>query len=79
MKEMLKEVNGRRFRVDQPSQTLVTFDEIHYHSVSAEGGRKKGTHIDNVQRDFFEHQYLFVYSTGNAGLARYVFISNLGI
>jgi hypothetical protein len=41
------------------------------------GAEKKGTHIDNVQRDFFELQYLFVYGAGNAGLAWYVFILNL--
>ena len=28
MKHMLKDVYGRRFRVDQPSQTVDTFDEM---------------------------------------------------
>ncbi len=28
MNEMLKEVYGRRFRVDQPSQMVETFDEM---------------------------------------------------
>jgi hypothetical protein len=40
MKDMLKEVNGRRFRVDQPSQTVVTFDEIRYLLVNTEESGK---------------------------------------
>jgi len=41
MNEMLKEVYGRRFRVDQPSQTVETFDEMRYHLVSTKESGKR--------------------------------------
>jgi hypothetical protein len=40
MNDMLKEVKGRRFRVDQPSQMVDTFDEMRYLWVNTEESAK---------------------------------------
>ena len=77
MNEMLKEVYGRRFRVDQPSQTVETFDEMRYH-FSTEW-EKNATHIDNLQCYFLKHHHLFVDSASNTGLVGNVFILDLVI
>jgi hypothetical protein len=47
MKQMLNDVNGRRFRVDQPSQTVDTFDEMRYHLLVQKMEETDGTHVDD--------------------------------